>query len=69
MKDINHLHTCSFCQNDWSIKDGFNLKTKQCASCDKYDLEEPEKEKERDRHEKWWQEEGRFMEIYFRSNR
>ena len=60
-------HSCSFCGNDWTIEDGFNLKTKQCPPCDKYDEEEPARQAERDRQKKWWEEEGRFIEAHLAS--
>ncbi len=52
MKKYVH-HSCSFCGNDWTIEDGFNLKSKQCPPCDSYDLEEPKKKLERERIAEW----------------
>lgn len=63
------FHSCSFCGNDWTIEEGFNLETKQCPPCDAYDKEEPARQAERDRQEKWWQEEGRYIDAYLTFNR
>ena len=63
----NTHYRCSFCGNDWTIEDGFNLKTKQCEPCDKYDEEEPFRKAERYRLAKWWEEDGRFIEAHLAS--
>lgn len=59
-------YSCSFCGNDWLLEEGFNLKTMQCPPCDKYDLEEPTRKAERDRLQKWWEEEGKYIERYLK---
>ena len=62
MKKYTH-YSCSFCKNDWTIKDGFNLKTNQCPPCDAYDIEYLIRKAEINRQRKWWEEEGRFIEA------
>ena len=69
MKKYIH-HTCSFCGNDWTVEDGFNLKTMQCPPCDAWDNDKPKREAEkaeRDRLDKWWEEEGKAIDNYVRS--
>ena len=39
-------HSCKFCNNDWTVKDGFNLKTKQCPPCDAWDADKPKRDAE-----------------------
>ncbi len=51
-KTATDFYECSFCQNHWTIKEGFNLKTGQCASCDEWDNGKAERDrqtKERDK--------------------
>ena len=61
---INTEHySCSFCGNDWTLEQGFNVNTKQCPPCDKYDEQAPKIKAERDRILKYWEDEGRFVEA------
>lgn len=62
MKQTQH-YSCSYCGNDWTIEQGFNLKTNQCPPCDEFDVEEPLRKKERERLIKYWEEEGCFVET------
>ena len=68
MEDINLQRECSFCNNEWSISEGFNLETNQCKSCDDYDREEPIREAERERQRLWWDSNGKYIERYLAQN-
>jgi hypothetical protein len=47
MKDKKYIHySCKFCNNDWTVEDGFNLKTMQCPPCDAWDNDKPNRDKE-----------------------
>ena len=37
----NELFECSYCHNTYTLKEGFVLKTMQCASCQRWDDEKP----------------------------
>lgn len=63
---MKKFYSCSFCNNDWTIEEGFNLETNQCPPCDIYDREEPIRKVERERQEKWWREEGVYIKAYLR---
>lgn len=63
-------YSCSFCNNDWTVEDGFNLKTMQCPSCDAWDNDKPKRDAEKteqQRLDKWWKEEGKYIENHLRS--
>lgn len=62
--DKNKLRVCSFCKNEWSINEGYSLKTKQCAGCDVYDREEPIRKAEAERLRIWWETEGIHIHNY-----
>lgn len=64
MKDKNLLRECSFCNNEWSINEGFSTKTNQCKRCDDYDKEEPIREAEREKQRIWWETDGKYIERY-----
>ena len=55
-KDGSISYECSYCNNCYTEKEGFNLETKQCKSCDDYDVKEPIRQKERKRLANWWEE-------------
>lgn len=58
-RDNNSIsYECSYCNNSYTEKDGFNLTTSQCKSCDDYDQEEPIREVEAERLRKWSEEYG-----------
>lgn len=58
------FYICSFCKNDWTIEEGFNLKTNQCHLCDTFDIEEPIRNAERDKSTKWREEQLPYIEAY-----
>jgi len=39
-------HSCKFCNNDWTVEDGFNLETQQCPPCDAWDADAPKRQAE-----------------------
>lgn len=41
------LYECSYCHNEWALKEGFRLDTMQCAGCQKWDDDKPIRDKER----------------------
>lgn len=41
---VNKLFECSFCGNEWSLDEGFVLKTMQCKG---YDDAQPQRDKEK----------------------
>lgn len=52
--NINKHYECRSCHNEWTVKQGFNIKTKQCPMCQKWDDEKPQREKE-------WEERQKFL--------
>ena len=63
MRNKNLQRQCSFCNNKWSINQGFNVETDQCKGCDEYDREKPMLEAERERQILWWENEGKYIEA------
>ena len=57
--DETQLHECSFCHNTYTLEEGFHLKTMQCAACQKYDDEKPQRDAERAERVKMQQELGK----------
>jgi hypothetical protein len=53
---------CSFCGNDWSLDEGFVLKTMQCKGCQDYDDTKPQRDKEMKERMKWVEE---FKNVNF----
>jgi hypothetical protein len=39
-------HSCKFCNNDWTVEDGFNLETQQCPPCDAWDADREKRDAE-----------------------
>lgn len=62
--DKDKQRVCSFCGNEYSINEGYSLKTKQCFGCDEYDREEPIRRAERERLQRWWETEGRRIDAH-----
>lgn len=65
--DKHKFYSCSFCGNDWTLDQGFNLQTKQCPPCDAYDRDEPAREAERQQQRDWWERDGKYIESYLRN--
>lgn len=50
---MSKLYECSFCGNDWTIEEGFVLKTMQCAGCQEWDDTKEQRDKEWKERMEW----------------
>lgn len=57
------LHECVYCHNTWTVEEGFNLVTKQCAGCQEWDDTKEERDAKYAKDREWREQNRHLLNI------